>query len=285
MSVTVPDFDALWDYGDPAGTEGKFRDLQPGSAHWDVGPRAELLTQIARTFSLRREFETAHALLDEAVELLAGHDRPRARVRVLLERGRCFNSARQKDRAIPIFIQAWELGREAGEDGLAVDAAHMVAIAETDQAAVDWNLQALALATTSPDPRAQRWVGSLQNNLGWAYHARGEFETALDYFERNEAWHTARQSGEPLRIARWCVARTQRSLGRLEETLAGQQALAAAGAEDGYVSEELAENLEALGRHDEAKPHFARAYALLSQDKWLPTDEPERLARLKRLGE
>jgi tetratricopeptide (TPR) repeat protein len=285
MAVTAPDFDALWDYADPAGTEAKFLDLREASATWDVGPRAELLTQLARTYSLRREFETAHTLLDEAVGLLSAADRPRARVRVLLERGRCFNSAKQKDRAIPIFIQAWELGREAAEDGLAVDAAHMVAIAETDQAAVDWNLQALALATTSDDPKAQKWVGSLQNNLGWAYHARQEFETALDYFQRNVAWHTARQSGEPLRIAKWCVARAQRSLGRLEEALAGQQALAAEGPEDGYVAEEQAECLEALGRHAEAAPHFARAHALLSQDKWLPTDEPERLARLKRLGE
>jgi tetratricopeptide (TPR) repeat protein len=283
MAVTAPDFDALWDYADPAGTEARFRDLQPASGSWDVGPRAELLTQLARTFSLRREFETAHGLLDEAVALLEGQDRPRARVRVLLERGRCFNSAKQRERALPIFEQAWELGRAAGEDGLAVDAAHMVAIAETGQAAVDWNLQALALATTSDDPGAQRWVGSLQNNLGWAYHARQEFETALDYFQRNVAWHTARKSGEPLRIAKWCVARAQRSLGLLEQALAGQQALA--GSEDGYVSEELAECLEALGRHEEARPHFKRAYELLSQDKWLPQDEPERLARLAKLGE
>ena len=40
-----------------------------------------------------------------------------------------------------------------------------------------------------------------------------------------------------------------------------------------------------LIRHAEAVPHFARAYALLSQDKWLPGDEPDRLARLKALGE
>jgi len=34
----------------------------------------------------------------------------------------------------------------------------------------------------------------------------------------------------------------------------------------------------------EAAPHFARAWELLHNDPWLSRDEPERLARLKRLG-
>ena len=39
-----------------------------------------------------------------------------------------------------------------------------------------------------------------------------------------------------------------------------------------------------LGRSDEARPHFAAAYRLLSQDPWLSDSQPERLARLERLG-
>ncbi len=54
--------------------------------------------------------------------------------------------------------------------------------------------------------------------------------------------------------------------------------------EDGYVSEELGECLLALGRADEARPHFQRAYTLLSQDIWLAANEPDRLARLHRFG-
>jgi tetratricopeptide (TPR) repeat protein len=79
-----------------------------------------------------------------------------------------------------------------------------------------------------------------------------------------------------------------RALGRIEEALAMQQALFAeyqqSLEEDGYVSEELGECLLALGRPAEARPHFQYAYALLSQDLWLPESEPDRLARLQQLG-
>jgi hypothetical protein len=60
--------------------------------------------------------------------------------------------------------------------------------------------------------------------------------------------------------------------------------LAAEGASDGYVDEEMAECLLLLGRADESKLHFAAAYRALSQDEWLKRDEPDRLARLRRLG-
>jgi hypothetical protein len=84
------------------------------------------------------------------------------------------------------------------------------------------------------------------------------------------------------------VARTLRSLGRTEEALQRQRALqselAEAGAEDGYCHEELGESLLALGRAEEAKPHFAEAHRLLSKDPWLTDTEPNRLERLKSLA-
>lgn len=78
-------------------------------------------------------------------------------------------------------------------------------------------------------------------------------------------------------------------MGRLDEALTKQQALLLeseqSGEPDGYVFEELGECLLALGRADEARPYFAQAYALLSQDAWLAADEPQRLERLKALSE
>jgi hypothetical protein len=54
------------------------------------------------------------------------------------------------------------------------------------------------------------------------------------------------------------------------------------GETDGYVFEEIAECLLALGRDDEARPSFARAYELLSRD---PDEvDPVRLERLRALG-
>ena len=53
---------------------------------------------------------------------------------------------------------------------------------------------------------------------------------------------------------------------------------------DGYVFEELAECHLALGRKEEAKPFFDRAYDLLSKDPWLAENEQKRLERLKELA-
>jgi tetratricopeptide (TPR) repeat protein len=90
-----------------------------------------------------------------------------------------------------------------------------------------------------------------------------------------------------VRIALWAEARTLRSLGRVEEALALQQELLrefdTLGEPDGYVYEELAECLAALG-HDEARSYFARAYETLSRDPWLAESEPARLERLRDLG-
>jgi tetratricopeptide (TPR) repeat protein len=144
------------------------------------------------------------------------------------------------------------------------------------------------LAQASSDPKARRWLGSLYNNLGWTFHDKGDFAAALDLFRK--ALNAREEAGKTsdVRVARWCVARALRSLGRLEEALSMQEALLTEGkaesASDGYVEEEIGECLEALGRAAEAAPHFAAAYALLSADPWLQRDEPERLERLRRLG-
>jgi predicted negative regulator of RcsB-dependent stress response len=83
------------------------------------------------------------------------------------------------------------------------------------------------------------------------------------------------------------VARVLRSLGRLDEALAIQQVLRSDLKEDendAYIEEELGECLLALGRSEDAKPHFAAAYAVLGQDDYLMKYESERLKRLKELA-
>ena len=48
--------------------------------------------------------------------------------------------------------------------------------------------------------------------------------------------------------------------------------------------EEIGECLLTLKREDEARPYFAKAYEVLSQDELLVEQEPDRIARLKELG-
>ena len=283
----MTDFDSLWNFDDPAATEAAFRALLPELERTGGAPHLELLTQLARTYSLRREFTSAHVLLDDVAARMAP-GQARVRIRYLLERGRTFNSAGQRELARPLFLEAWELGQAAGEAALAVDAAHMLAAVERGAGALRWNETALAVAERSADPKVRKWLGSLYNNLGWTYHAMERYGDALDRFKRALACREAQRDPGPIRVARWCIARCLRSLARADEALAIQQALRAeceaAGTPDPYVFEEIAECLLALGRRDEARPAFARAHAALAGIAERDGIAPERLARLKSLA-
>ncbi|MBK9245009.1 MAG: tetratricopeptide repeat protein [Burkholderiales bacterium] len=278
------DIDSYWEYGDPAASEARFRALLPQAGG---DQRLELLTQVARTYSLRRDFEQAHRLLDEVEPQLAAAGAA-PRVRYLLERGRTFNSVGEKARARPLFIEAWEVARAAGLDGLAVDAAHMVPIVAGGPEGAEWTRRGVELARGSADAKARALLPALLNNHAWNLHDEGRYAEALTVFrEAESAWlATGRQPQG--RIARWSVARCLRSLGRHDEALAIQRALeqewAAAGQADGYVFEELAELLEATGKPGEAKPYFRRAAEELSRDAWLANNEPARIARLRERG-
>jgi tetratricopeptide (TPR) repeat protein len=165
----------------------------------------------------------------------------------------------------------------------------MVAIVAPPDENLAWNRKGLDVVEQTSDARAQPWGGSLYNNIGWGYHAQEQYEQALDAFSKALEWRQVQGDPREILIARWCIARTLRSTGRVEEALRQQQALQEAwkplGGSDGYTEEELGECLLVLDRLDEARPYFAQAYAKLSQDAWLMATEPARIERLKRLSE
>ena len=272
----------LWNFGDPATSERTFRE-ELTHAQGDL--RLELLTQVARSYSLRGRFDDAHRLLDE-IEPQLKDAGPAPRVRLLLERGRTLRSSGALDRARPRFIEAWQLAQASGLDGLAVDAAHMVALVEAkadDQ--LEWNRRALALAEQSTQPYAQSWKASLYNNIGWSLHEAGRYEEALTQFEAALRERQRREQPKETRIARWAVARCLRSLQRYDEALKIQRALeaelGASNESDGYVFEELAELLDATGKPDAARAYFRRALAELGNDDWFAKNERARLQRLR----
>jgi len=288
----LPDFDALWDYANPAETEQRFRKLLTGSQNLpglaERGWRAELLSQLARALGLQRRFDEAYQVLDQA-EAYLDESQVRARVRCLLERGRVLNTSGDPASSRALFQAAWELAREAGQDFLAVDALHMLGIVDAPERKQEWNERAIQAAEASADPKTRNWAASLYNNYGWSKMDLGRYEEALEAFRRAQTFREAQGKPEEILIARWCVGRALRALGRLQEALAIQQALLAdwsqAGGEDGFVSEELGELLLEMGQAGQARPHFGAAYRLLSQDAWLAEQEPARLARLKALSE
>ncbi|MBI2750529.1 MAG: tetratricopeptide repeat protein [Burkholderiales bacterium] len=242
------DIDSYWEYSDPAASEARFR-AALDSATGDG--RLEILTQIARSFSLRGRFDEAHKLLDEIEPQLrdAGH---RPRVRTLLERGRTFNSAGDKGKAREQFLKAWNDAGAARLEGLAADAAHMVAITYSGTLdAIEWNRRGLAAARASNDPKARGLVPAMLNNAAWDLHDMGRYAEALPLFEEALKEWNARGNPKQIRIAKWSVARCLRSLGRFQEALEALQVLekeyASEGEVDASVLEEIAANRAALG--------------------------------------
>jgi tetratricopeptide (TPR) repeat protein len=279
-SAASMNIDDYWEYSDPAASEVRFRAALAGA---DPDTRLELQTQIARTFSLRRQFADAHSLLDEIEPRLASAGAA-PQVRYLLERGRTYNSGGDPARSRGLFERAWERARTAGLIGLAVDAAHMLAIVTPPDEAARWTRDGLELARASNDAKARALLPALLNNHAWNLHDTGRYEDALAVFREAETeWHlTGRQPQG--RIATWSVARCLRSLQRHEEALSLQHELERewqkAGGADGYVFEEIAENLHALGQGPDAARYYRRAADELAKDPSFARDQPERWQRL-----
>jgi tetratricopeptide (TPR) repeat protein len=288
-ATELPDWRSMWDFSDPAGSAEKFRAaMAAGEAAGNEDYVLIVKTQLGRTEGLQRNFEGAHAILDTIEPKLDGAS-VELKMRYLLERGRAINSGGDPAASAPLFEEAWSMGQGAGLDHITADAGHMLGIVLKGDEALVWANRTMAFCEATDDERCKGWLGPLYNNTGWTYHDMGEYDKTLELWQKGVAYHEAKQSGEPLFIARWTVGRCYRSMGRFEEALASQQQLmadrkAAGSSNDAYVAEEIGECLLALARGDEAKRYFAKAYEKLHTDEWLAANEPERLARLKELG-
>ena len=274
------DVTAHWNFSDPAATEETFRVLRESTD--SALERAIFDTQIARTFSLRREFENAHAVLqtiDPAID-------PEVATRFELELGRTHNSAGEVEAARRHFDNAAAIAERNRLEYLLVDAVHMQAIsAPSPEKAIEFNELALQLAETATDLNAQNWQGSLLNNLAWAHHDLGHFDRALELFLRTVDYWIERAKPDRESIARWSVARCYRSLERHDEALEILRALLEQqGDPTGYTSQEIGWNLVALGSNDDAKPFFADAVAQLANDAWYVAEKGEELERMRALS-
>lgn len=286
----LPDIDTLWDYSAPAKTAERFLAILPKAE--EVGDSVylgQLITQIGRTYSLQGQFDEAHQWLDK-LDAWDLDDYPLVHTRYFLERGRTYNSAGKPEEARVAFQKAWYIATKQRLDYYAVDAAHMQAIAADPEYQIGWAESAIKMAELSEDPKTRNWLGSLYNNLGWTFMDLEQYNKALEMFTRGLEWRVANSTNEQgIFIAKWAVARAHRALKQYDKALEIQQALEAEivskGLDpDGYVYEELGELYLATGKKNMAASYFDLAYSLLSQDRWLVKNEPERLARLKELS-
>jgi tetratricopeptide (TPR) repeat protein len=276
----------LWDFDDLETTDERFRALL--AQETSDGRRAEILTQLARVQGLRGQFADGHRLLDEA-EGLAGSSAA-ANARIQLERGRLHRSSGDAGSALPLFESAFAVALAAGERFLAGDAAHMAALAAPDRAGmVAWTQRGIDLGRESGDREAGYWLGPLLNNLGWHYYDTGDYDAALDAFQRAlEAREQIPEQRYQIEIARYAVGKTLRALGRPAEAAALlEQAVwwaEAEGKPDGWFHEELAEVYAALRRETEARDQARLAIPLLLETDASFGGDRERMARLRLLA-
>lgn len=274
------DFDVLWDFSDPASTAARFEALLAETTDPDYSN--EIKSQIARCLGLQRKFDAAHELLDEIAENLT--PMTTSEVRYLLERGRVLNSSGDPVLATELFRQATELAQSIGEEVLAIDAIHMLGIADSPGNRLRWNEMAIEMSQKSDNPKSKKWLASLLNNTGWTYFDSGNYSRSLELFTeaRELRENMGQQSNE--QVARWCIARTLRALGRNEEALTMQLVLADEVERDGYVQEELAELYVSANDIEKSAAAANRALEVLGEDAAFVTSEPDRLARLRALA-
>ena len=265
------DVNSLWDFGNPALSEGRFR-AALGAAKGDDA--LILQTQIARTWGLRQDFDRARSVLAE-VEPQLNAAGPEAQVRWWLELGRTYCSATHDDasqtddaraRARTAYGNALALARAASLDGLAVDALHMFAFVDRGPAdALKWADQALAVVAASTQPDARRWEASLRNNRGHALQQVGRYDEALAEFKLALAARERQGNAASIRVAHWMIANTYRLMGRLDEAreiqLRLERECEAANEPDPYVFEELEAIYRAQGNGERAAHYAARLKA------------------------
>ena len=231
--VTQDQLDQLWDFTDPAGSEQRLKDAAREQRSAPEA-RAELETQVARAMGLQSRFDEARRMLGRII-----FDSPPVSSRVLLELGRILNSSGNPLDAIAHLTSARATAQHAGLTFLEIDALHMLAIADHNNAA-HWTEEALALLDLTDDERTQRWSVTLHNNLGWHLHDAANYDEALTQFSLALGAAARFGTADQRFAARWAYARCLRSLGRTVEALALQQELTAERPEDASALKELA---------------------------------------------
>jgi tetratricopeptide (TPR) repeat protein len=265
------DLDPMWDFGNPALSEERFRAALASASGDDA---LILQTQIARTWGLRRDFVRARQRLADVEPRLAQAG-AEARTRYWLELGRTHASATHKPeeltpgaktKARDAYGRALAIAKGAGLDGLAIDTVHMYAFVDTaPEDGIRWADEGLKLAQASRQPAARHWEAVLRNNRGVALNQLERHDEALAEFKLALPLYEAGGNATRVRIAHWMIAHTLRLLDRLGQArdiqLRLEREFDAANEPDPYVFEELEAIYRALGDNERAAHYAARLKA------------------------
>ncbi|WP_127793714.1 hypothetical protein [Agromyces sp. LHK192] len=259
--------DRLWDFSDPAGSEERFREAADDD-EWSSHVRQALATQLARAVGLQGRHDEGLAVLDaveteldegaatrhedhaggvrsqsqgeadDAGDDAADAERSEVRARIALERGRILAAAQRLDDALPELTRAVREAVHAGSAFLALDALHVLALADTGHER-EWAEQGFAVIAADRDPRVRRWGVALHNNLGWTLHDGGDAAAGLEQFELAVEFADRYGTAKQQHVTRWAVGRALRTLGRVDEALDLQRELARAAPDDAWVAGEI----------------------------------------------
>ncbi|OQR92053.1 hypothetical protein THRCLA_08800 [Thraustotheca clavata] len=216
------------------------------------------------------------------------------RARCLLERARMLRGLKENGKATTCAAAAWAIidaDDAFFDDDLVIDVLHLLALLQDNpKENITWNLRAYAMAKKSQHANAIKWISIIGDNLGWVCLEVGEVEASIKYFQMALEAREKLGDAECIRLAKWMVARAMRSNKLHKEAIAALKELESEykslGKVDGYVCEEIAENLHELGHDEDAKPYFKMAWQELLNDTLLCEHHPQhRLERLHELGE
>ena len=292
--------DQYWDLEHPERVEATFRDLvRVAKEKGDSTPAQliELLTQLARAQGLQGKLPTAETTLAEVETLLAASEcGVAAKISYLLERGRILFLAKTPALARPMFVEAWTLASQSGEDFYAIEIAQMLAKIEPPKVQKDWTLKALSLAEHSSDARVKQSLCTIYPTLGWHFFELRQYDKALELFQKAlvrlegelPTSHPTAGTARKIIATKYAIGKSLRLQNRFEDALKIQQEILAevdrSGKKDGGIYEEMAECLSALKRTADAEVYFKLAHAELSLDEWFKDNKPERIKRLKEYG-
>lgn len=288
------DFDKLWKFNNPQESEQIFLKLLPEAKNKGQSYYLQLLTQIARTYSLQKKYLEAYTTLAEVATQMTD-DLAVVKIRYLLEFGRTQKEEQKTEMANATFKEAFALADQSQEWGYAVDALHMIAITylypplESAQEKLNWEVKAIEYAQSKDSKYAKGWLGSLYFNVGWSYHSLKQYDKALDIFLKAYEFDNDGTTEDWILLDdRRTIAQMKRMLGRYDEAFEEQlqlekENIEKLGKPDGFVFEELAELYHVRKDEVKAKEYFAKAYPLV-KEHLTEAKYQERLERIKQLG-
>ena len=213
----------LFDYDRPAQSEAELTalaDLALSCGSPELA--AASLAQAARAQGIQNKFSQAQETLARAAQLATV---PSTSIKIVLEQGRIARRERKSDQARAYLTRAFDRAKADRLDALAADAAHMLALLETDDSYLQWTARGLAIAEGSQDPVARRWVGNLAYNAGIRLSESGDHQAAALMFARSLAARRIENDPELVAGAELALSAELAHLGRLDEAEAIQRRL------------------------------------------------------------